>query len=216
MSPGFHAVFLVLKPERFTRENQETVEKYTKLFGQEMFQYTFLILTHWDQVKGQVKSLDEYFKCGSPELKDLQVKCEKKCFVLENNSGDERQIEKIIEQMERNLQRFGGKCFSNVIFRGLEQFFHQYCINAKKQKQLTEELDQLSQSIMGDTADIELMMSSTDEESENAYQKRLNDEGGDDERDKLRRRIADDHKGQKGIFDMLIRFFQKLFAKIVL
>lgn len=32
LSPGFHAVFLILKPERYTRENQEAVEKYIQLF----------------------------------------------------------------------------------------------------------------------------------------------------------------------------------------
>lgn len=181
-----------------------------------MFDYTFLIFTHWDQIQRQVKSLEDYFLHGTEELKELRSKCGDRVFIFDNNSRDERQVEIIVEAMEKNLKRFNGKCFSNLVFKGIEAFFHQYLTMSKQQKELHRQMDGLSESVLGKGIDIDVMLSSSDLESENAYQERLKNEYGDDERDKLRRIIADGEKQkQNGIFAMLIRFFKKLFTKLV-
>ena len=76
LSPGFHAILLVIKAERYTAENQEVVDIYFKLFGEEASEYMFLVITHWDQVQAEAKSLDNYFCRGNKELQRLK-KCVK-------------------------------------------------------------------------------------------------------------------------------------------
>ena len=44
--PGFNAICLVLRPDRFTKELVQTVEIFFKLFGKGVDEYAFVLFTH--------------------------------------------------------------------------------------------------------------------------------------------------------------------------
>lgn len=217
LSPGFHAILLVIKAERHTTENQEAVTKYFKLFGEEASEYLFLVVTHWDQVQAQAGSLDNYFRHGNEELLRLKSRCKGGAFTISNNGITEDgndQVEKIVKMIDGNLERLGGKCFSNGIFEEMERYFnlHDNC------KAACETIGGIFQCLANYRHYNEAPKASTDDESEQPIAKERYGYGNmqihSAGRDKWRRGIAD-AKVKHGFFAKLVNFFRSMFEALL-
>uniref|UniRef100_A0AAY3ZWG9 AIG1-type G domain-containing protein n=1 Tax=Denticeps clupeoides TaxID=299321 RepID=A0AAY3ZWG9_9TELE len=127
-SPGPHAFIIVLKVGRYTKHERETVQQFTKSFGEEAFRYAVVLFTHGDQLSAGQKIED--FVEESEELNDLVQKCEGCCHVVDNKDwnlphDDYRnnlvQVEQLLNNIEEMVRRNGGGCYTNEMLQAVER-----------------------------------------------------------------------------------------------
>ena len=125
LSPGIHAILLVLKAgNRYTKEERDAVEKYRKLFGEEVSNYMFLILSHWDFAMQEGKSLDDYFSIGGEQFNQLKHMCKGGIYTINNkDKANSDQVEQLLNGIDANLERMKILYFTNVIFEDIEIIF---------------------------------------------------------------------------------------------
>ena len=86
-----------------------------------MSNYMFLLLSHWDLAPPNVKSPENYIRRGGEELQELEKICKGGCYTIINKIGEnDKQVERIIEGIDNNLERIKAKHFKDVLFKGIE------------------------------------------------------------------------------------------------
>ncbi|KAJ0006644.1 hypothetical protein NQD34_013917 [Periophthalmus magnuspinnatus] len=123
-APGPHAFLLVLRVERYTRQEQEVVEKILKHFSEEALKYTTVVFTHGDQLK-QRENIKDWAK-QNEALRSLVQKCGGRCHVIDNkywnNSQDpyrnnQLQVKALLRTIQTNVEENGGRCYSNGFWK---------------------------------------------------------------------------------------------------
>ncbi|XP_051987877.1 GTPase IMAP family member 9-like isoform X2 [Xyrauchen texanus] len=75
---------LVIKADRFTKEERETVEKIEELLGQNRLQNTWILFTRGDELEEENMTIDDFIKQTEPLKKQIQ-KYEGRYHVFNNN-----------------------------------------------------------------------------------------------------------------------------------
>lgn len=122
LSPGPHVFLLVFSVGRFTPEEKETIELIRKVFGRNTEKFTYILLTGGDTLKRHKSSLQEYIekKCDE-SFKHLITECEKRIHVFDNYDEENRkQVEELIEKIEKMVEKNGGNCYTNEMFQEAE------------------------------------------------------------------------------------------------
>ncbi|KAJ0047412.1 hypothetical protein NL108_003865 [Boleophthalmus pectinirostris] len=134
-APGPHAFLLVLKVERYTKQEQEVVKNILGYFSQEALNYTTVVFTHGDQLDKGVKIKDWVYENSS--LRSLVQKCGGRCHVFDkkywNNSQDpyrnnQHQVTELLKTIEVTVREKDWKHYTNV--------FLEFVINNMKRIQL--------------------------------------------------------------------------------
>ncbi|KAK7910384.1 hypothetical protein WMY93_015068 [Mugilogobius chulae] len=107
-APGPHAFLLVLKVERYTKQEQEVVSQILQHFSDEALNYTTVVFTHGDQLNEGQRIEDWVYQ--NKALWSLVQKCGGRCHVFDNrywnNSQDsyrnnQNQILKLLKTIEQ-------------------------------------------------------------------------------------------------------------------
>ena len=193
LSPGFHAILLVLKAgSRYTKEERDAVEKYRKLFGEEVSNFMFLILSHWDLAIQEGKSLDDYFSTGGEQFNQLKHLCKGGIYTINNKDKENSdQVEQLLKGIDANLEKIKIDYYTNVIFKKIEIIY-----------KIESETDiHHSPNSMNDIGSCKSTNVSDNGDPEPVAA----------ERDLLRRRIADEPNEKKGLFLKLRKWFRRMF-----
>ncbi|ROL42759.1 GTPase IMAP family member 8 [Anabarilius grahami] len=107
---GLCAFLMVLQCDRFTEEDQETVEKIEKLLGEKRMQNTWILFTGEDQLKDENKSINHLIK-ETDALKILNQKYEGRFHSFNNKEKEPRnQVDSLISKVFlRNLENLQKK-----------------------------------------------------------------------------------------------------------
>uniref|UniRef100_A0AAV2KUW7 Gypsy retrotransposon integrase-like protein 1 n=1 Tax=Knipowitschia caucasica TaxID=637954 RepID=A0AAV2KUW7_KNICA len=81
-APGPHAFVLVLRVDRFTKQEKDVVSKIQHYFSEEALKYTTVVFTHGDQLDDGQKIEDWYQE--NKDLRSLVQKCGGRCHVFDN------------------------------------------------------------------------------------------------------------------------------------
>ncbi|KAM3590803.1 uncharacterized protein V6R79_016830 [Siganus canaliculatus] len=81
-SPGPHAFLIVLKVEKFTKQEQDVIDKILQCFSEEALKYAIIVFTHGDQLQEGMKI--EEFVAKNVKLSELVQKCGGRCHVVDN------------------------------------------------------------------------------------------------------------------------------------
>ena len=157
LSPGFHAVIIAIKAgERFTKENQESINIYHNLFGDDFWKYTFLLITYWDLMEANKVKFEEYLEKANDDFKTVLCLCDHKCYPMGKNKAD-KQAKTVIDEIEANVERFDGGYCSDDLFKPLEallsmwkrnKFHRVFEISAEKFKtELPKSLNEASRKL---------------------------------------------------------------------
>ena len=206
LSPGFHAaVIAVNAAEKFTKENQETINIYHNLFGDDFWNYTFLLLTHWDLMEAKKVKFEEYLENANDDFKAVLCLCEGKCYPI-GQKKTKQQAKTVIDGIKANMERFGGGCFSDVLFNQLEMLhsiwkqdkFHRvFEISAERLR--TESLTSLNETSRKLTIEDALKLLTSEIEDLSSDELR---EG--EQNDKEERRAKVSAEGEGRAFDYLV------------
>lgn len=115
MSPGIHAILLVLKTDRISPEDTYTIKFFMKVFGDKLQDFLVIVFTNKDQLDDANMSLEEYIDTiPSPSiLQDLIDLCRNRCIAIGYFKGSkvERETEvthilSMVDQLKGPNDRF--------------------------------------------------------------------------------------------------------------
>ncbi|KAJ0009245.1 hypothetical protein NQD34_016660, partial [Periophthalmus magnuspinnatus] len=132
-SPGPHAFLICLQLGRFTKEEKDTVQMIQTTFGEEAADYTMVLFTHGDQLRRQ--SIESYI-AESADLLELIQKCRNRYHVFNNEIKDEKQTYKLLDKIEKMIERNGGGFYTNEMFKRAEEAIE------KEKERLMKELEE--------------------------------------------------------------------------
>ncbi|XP_046357300.2 GTPase IMAP family member 4-like [Haliotis rufescens] len=118
-APGPHAFVLVVRIDRFTKEEHDTVEHFRQVFGCDMLNYLIVLFTRKDDLQHEKISLQEYLKKVPQELQVLLKSCNNRCIAFNNRGSDEeknKDVQDFLTLVDRMLLDNGGKCYTSEMY----------------------------------------------------------------------------------------------------
>lgn len=70
-SPGPHCFLLVMESTRFTSEEENCINQFADMFGNNFFHYVIVVFTRKDDLDREKKTIREYLEEADDTLKDL-------------------------------------------------------------------------------------------------------------------------------------------------
>ncbi|XP_005861600.1 PREDICTED: GTPase IMAP family member 4 isoform X2 [Myotis brandtii] len=120
-SPGPHAVLLVIPLGRYTKEEEEAVEKLLSMFGPKARRYTILLFTRKDDLDGM--EFHDYLKEAPQGIQDLieQFK-DRHCEFNNKATGAEQEAQRaqLLELVQRMVMENQGGCYTNNMYQRAE------------------------------------------------------------------------------------------------
>ncbi|XP_012981492.1 GTPase IMAP family member 9 [Mesocricetus auratus] len=120
--PGPHAIILVMQLNRFTDEEQKTVDLIKGLFGEAAMRYMIVLFTRKEDLEDQ--SLDDFLGQTDCKLHNTILQCGKRYLAFNNKAGkaeQEEQVQQLVELIEKMVDRNGGSYFSEKIYEDVDR-----------------------------------------------------------------------------------------------
>ncbi|XP_034064156.1 GTPase IMAP family member 9-like [Gymnodraco acuticeps] len=134
-APGPHIFLVVIRLDRFTDEEKQTVKKIQEIFGGEADRYSMVLFTHGDLLKG--KPIGEFLK-HSKKLQELVNRCNGQYHVFNNSLKDRSQVRELLDKIRNIAEKNGGSHYTNEMFQKAER-----AIVVVKQRILTEREEEM-------------------------------------------------------------------------
>ncbi|XP_067685190.1 GTPase IMAP family member 7-like [Haliotis asinina] len=123
-APGPHAFVLVVRIDRFTQEEQATVDHFRQVFGDGMLNYLIVLFTRKDDLLHDRKSLHDYLKKVPEKLQALIKSCHNRCIAFNNRGSDadkEQDVKDFITLVDQVFLDNGGKFYTSEMFVEAEE-----------------------------------------------------------------------------------------------
>ncbi|KAG5832789.1 hypothetical protein ANANG_G00294860, partial [Anguilla anguilla] len=135
-APGPHAILLVLQIGRFTEEEQRSVEIIQTIFQSNAAQYTILIFTHADRLKGA--SFQNFISKQGKIIQDLVERFDRRVLPFNNEDREDHgQVADLLEMINRMLAQREKPYFTNQAFQNMDQaleFFLNEYLEGKREE----------------------------------------------------------------------------------
>uniref|UniRef100_A0A3P9IBM3 AIG1-type G domain-containing protein n=1 Tax=Oryzias latipes TaxID=8090 RepID=A0A3P9IBM3_ORYLA len=138
-SPGPHAFLIVFKVGKFTKQEQEVVDKICQFFSNDALQHAVIVFTHGDQLPPEMKI--EEFVAENKNLSDLVQKCGGRCLVFDNKHwknkppdqyrSNQFQLQALFETIDKMVADKKGSYYTNEVFQEVEKRIQAYEGNIK-------------------------------------------------------------------------------------
>ncbi|XP_046372837.2 uncharacterized protein LOC124146548 [Haliotis rufescens] len=128
-SPGPHAFVLVIRLDRFTQEENDTVNHFLNIFGKEMLSYLIVLFTRMDDLKHDGVSLDEYVRDVPENLKKLLENCQHRYLGIDNRGTDqekEKDVQNLLQAVDSMVKANGGGHYTNEMYEEAERIFAEH------------------------------------------------------------------------------------------
>ncbi|XP_029777413.1 GTPase IMAP family member 7-like [Suricata suricatta] len=131
--PGPHAIIMVLKLGRYTKEEQKTVELIKAVFGEQALKHMIVLFTHKDYLEEQ--SLSGFIAEADNKLRNIIKECGERFCAFNNRASEaekEAQVQELVEMIEQMVQSNRGAYFTNSIYEETEERLKQRAEVLKK------------------------------------------------------------------------------------
>ncbi|XP_067683785.1 uncharacterized protein [Haliotis asinina] len=128
-SPGPHAFVMVIRLDRFTQEENDTVNHFINIFGKEMLNYLIVLFTRMDDLKHDGVSLDEYVSNVPESLKKLLENCRHRYLGIDNRGSQEeieQDVQKLLQAVDSMVKANGGGHYTNEMYEEAERIFAEH------------------------------------------------------------------------------------------
>lgn len=152
-SPGPHAFILVLSiANRFTEEEQRTVDHFVQQFGENIFQYFFVLFTRKDDLDRHKITLKEHIKNSPPKLISFIEKCGGRAIAFDNTLQGAKldlQVQELLAEINKNLENNGGECYTDEMYKDAEREILKIEKEKKKEReeQRKKELEEIEKKL---------------------------------------------------------------------
>ncbi|XP_024119901.1 uncharacterized protein LOC112141086 [Oryzias melastigma] len=120
-SPGPHAFLIVFKVGKFTKHEQEVIDKICQLFVSDPLQHAVIVFTHGDQLPPEMKI--EEFVAKQQDLSDVVQKCGGRCLVFDNKRWNNKppdqyrsnqfQVQALLKTIDKMVEEKKGGYYTN-------------------------------------------------------------------------------------------------------
>lgn len=117
-APGPHVFLIVIKLDRFTVEEQQTVELLQMGFGDKAANYSMVLFTHGEML-GSTR-IEDFVRQSQP-LKSLVRKCNGQYHVFSNTIPNNHQVPKLVAKIRSMVSDNGGTFYTYNMFQEVEQ-----------------------------------------------------------------------------------------------
>ncbi|KAK7906901.1 hypothetical protein WMY93_015513 [Mugilogobius chulae] len=123
-APGPHSFLLVMKKDRYTKEEQNVIKLICEQFSDEALKFTTIIFTRGDDLPENMKIKDWAYQ--TPALKDLLQKCGDRCHVFDNKywkdnqdpyRNNQYQLTQLFETIKETVEKNEGKFYTNEMLQ---------------------------------------------------------------------------------------------------
>lgn len=119
-SPGPHAFLLVIPIERYTEEQQRTVQKILEMFNEDISRYTILIFTHADRLNGG--SIQEFIMKQKQKIQELVEKFGSRFVAFNNKNLENReQVTRLLQKVDELMIQNENRHFSSEVTQIMQQ-----------------------------------------------------------------------------------------------
>ncbi|XP_037398886.1 calponin homology domain-containing protein DDB_G0272472-like isoform X2 [Pygocentrus nattereri] len=120
-APGPHVFLLVLSiGQRFTQEEQDTVNMIKDTFGEKYKMYTIVVFSKGDLLKEN--TIEQYIEKPGPTMKRFLFDFGNRYHVLNNsNKSSSTQVTDLLEKINSMVTVNGGSCYTNDMFQQVEK-----------------------------------------------------------------------------------------------
>ncbi|KTG05055.1 hypothetical protein cypCar_00017078 [Cyprinus carpio] len=143
--PGPHVFIIVLNlGQRFTQEEEKSVEIIQETFGENSLKYTMVLFTRGDDLND--KTIEQYLGKTVSALKQLIDVCENRYHVFNNKeTGDRTQVTDLLQKIDDMVKENGGSYYSCKMFREMERELQEQQKNIlmEKVEQVVREKEEL-------------------------------------------------------------------------
>lgn len=140
-APGPHVFLVVIRLDRFTREERQAVELLQQVFGEKAADFSLVLFTHGDQLTYRI----EDFISQCPELSSLVSKCNGRYHVFDNAVPNEHQVPQLLKKIKMMISCNRGTFYTNQMFQLAEKAIQEKVVkilkdNADKKRREEEKL----------------------------------------------------------------------------
>ncbi|XP_016116745.1 early endosome antigen 1-like [Sinocyclocheilus grahami] len=171
-SPGPHVFVIVLSLGRFTKEEADTVDLIKKIFGPKAAQFSIVLFTRGDNLKGE--SIEKYVERGkNAEVKKLIRDCGNRFLAFNNNDNQDRtQVIQLLKMIEEVKNTNEGRYFTNSMFEEAEMSIKKRMeeIMKEREKEIQTQKDELQAKYDREVRD---MLKRLEEEKQRAGEERM-------------------------------------------
>ncbi|XP_069054110.1 GTPase IMAP family member 7-like isoform X2 [Lepisosteus oculatus] len=148
--PGPHAFLLVLQLNRFTEEEQRSVEALQEIFGEQAARYMIVLFTRGDDLQGQ--SIHQFVRSAHPALREVIRKCGGRYHVFNNREpgdspGNQAQVRGLLDTVERIIAANGGDCYTQEMFEEAERKIREKEEQIRREMEMERELGRRRSSL---------------------------------------------------------------------
>ena len=155
-APGPHAFLIVLKVEKFTKQEKAVITKMCEYFSEDAFKYAAVVLTQGDQLPEGMKI--EEFVNESEHMSDLVKKCGGRCHVVDNKywkikqqdeyRSNQFQVAELLNTIDKIVLENNGGYYTNEMLQTVEREIQkeEECIRLSSGNMTQEEIRQQAKS----------------------------------------------------------------------
>ncbi|KAM9718117.1 uncharacterized protein ACNS7B_021538 [Menidia menidia] len=128
-APGPHAFLIVLRVDKYSKQEQEVVNKVQEYFSDAALQYAVIVFTHGDQLPKGVKI--EEFVSQNDNLSSLVKRCGGRCHVFDNKywqntqqnnyRSNQFQLEALLQTVDEMVAARSGQYYTNEVLQSVEK-----------------------------------------------------------------------------------------------
>ncbi|XP_052703541.1 GTPase IMAP family member 9-like [Crassostrea angulata] len=123
-SPGPHCFLLVMESTRFTSEDENCINQFADMFGNNFFHYAIIVFTGKDDLDRVKKTIRNYLEEAGENLQNLIEKCNDRYIAFNNidrNSSGEKQVEDLLEMIKDVVSQNNGRFYTNKLYEQAEK-----------------------------------------------------------------------------------------------
>lgn len=142
VSPGIDAIILVLKVDRFTKEDQKTVDFYMKIFGDDLKDYIVIVFTNKDRLEENEETIDDFVQSidNSSNIRKLIDECNGRYTAIGYRGREEdrvKEVKHILSLIDGIKGKDGRNYYSNEVFIEIKKLLKQ--LEEKRKDESKEE-----------------------------------------------------------------------------
>ncbi|XP_054863932.1 GTPase IMAP family member 8-like [Amphiprion ocellaris] len=128
-APGPHAFLIVLKVEKFTKQEEDVIKKIRQCFSEDALRYSAVVFTHGDQLP-EGKAIED-FVGRNKGLSELVKECGGRCHVVDskywkdNEEGSYRnnrvQVAELLRTTDKITEENNGQCYTNEVLKEVKR-----------------------------------------------------------------------------------------------
>ncbi|KAL0201903.1 hypothetical protein M9458_005090, partial [Cirrhinus mrigala] len=143
-SPGPHAFLLVVPIERYTEEQQRTVQMILEMFSEDISHHTILIFSHADRLGEE--SIREFISRQNANVQDLVGRFGRRFVAFDNTNPTNRdQVRRLLQKVDELLVMNENRHFTNEVTQAMQTVLR--IIEERMQAEMDKRLKKIKKDI---------------------------------------------------------------------